>query len=316
MATDNLGMERVFMYDPSSLTTPFRQISATGTRGQFRDMNDAGDVLYHQNDATPRVFLYTHDDQQWHVLPANLGTTRGGEFGSFAGPGGPVVINNNRLIAGNVEVGSTTTAYTYDYATGLTTQIPRYFRSIEINDAGTVVGPGDLKGKGSLTAKAITYNAVGGKKQLTDKNSSATTINEFGQVAGEIHSTSGSSRITDDAFIYDPVAKFWPISTLLQDSTHDIDLWKSQVTLGGAPDIQGISEPLAPGGYPLILGHKLVPGSMFPDGIQRRLGFILKPISSAMSSGLVGGSVPEPTTFFLLILLMLGLLSLLVVHDR
>ena len=150
--------------------------------------------------------------------PAPSGPRAGGAYGSFVGPGGPVALNNNRLIAGNRESGSAT-AYTYDYASGTpgtTTTIPPYFRSIEINDAGTVVGSGDLKGKGAPTIKAITYNAVGGKKQLTDLTSYATAINELGQVAGEVYSTSGSPGTPDDAFIYDPVAKFWRISGLIQ----------------------------------------------------------------------------------------------------
>jgi hypothetical protein len=308
-ATDNLGIKRVFDYDPSNITTPFRQLSTTGTGDQFRDMNESGDVLYRQDGATPTVYLYTHDDQDSHALPSSLGTSFGGDFGSFFGPGGPVALNNNRLIAGNIQ-NSFSTAYTYQFvagATGTTTAIPPHFKAIEINDAGTVVGSGNVKVKGTGAAAAITYNALTGKKQLTDVTSYATAINELGQVAGEVYPTSNGTGIVDDAFIYDPVAKFWRISGLIQDPA-DLALWKNQ-TAGASesPDIQGMSEPLVPGGYPLIVGARNMPGSMFPDGVGRQVGFILTPIGGGMASALVAGSVPEPTSAALLVLALLSL---------
>jgi hypothetical protein len=311
-AIDNYGIQRVFVYDPSNITTPFRQVSAPGTSGQFRDINEAGDVLYRQEGATPRVYLYTHDDQQSYVLPSSLGTTLGGDFGSFFGPAGPVALNDDRLITGNVQSNSSTTAYTYNFATGTTTAIPPNYRAIEINDSGTVAGTGELRSKGSTPAKAVTYNAVGGKKQLTDLTSLATTINDLGQVAGEVITQSPVSA-PDDAFIYDPVAKFWRVSGLIQDPA-DLALWNIQTADGiESPDIHDMSEPLVPGGYPLIVGNKRMRGSLFTDGVARQVGFILKPISSAMSSGLVSASIPEPATF---VLMSIGLVPLVVRRGR
>jgi hypothetical protein len=295
MATDNFGIQRVFVYDPSNITTPFRQLSAPGAAGQFRDMNEAGDVLYRQGGATPNVYLNTHNDQQSHVLPSSLGTS---------GPGGPVALNDDRLMVGNVDH-TVLTAYTYDFVTGTTTAIPPLFRAIEINDSGTVVGHGDLRSRGNPYT-AVTYNAVGGKKQLTDLRSIATTINDSAQVAGEVYATTSPSA-PDDAFLFDPVTKFWRISGLIQDAA-DLALWNSQTAEGTeSPDIQGMSEPLVPGGYPLIAGNKFMPGSLFADGVRREVGFILKPISGAMSSALVSASVPEPATALLVVV---GLLAL------
>jgi hypothetical protein len=303
-ATDNLGIQRVFVYDSSNMTTPFQQLSTTGTGDQFRDMNEAGDVLYRQNGATPGVYLYTYNDQQTTVLPSSLGT---------GGPSGPVAINDDRLMAGNVDH-TVLTAYTYQFvagATSTTTAIPPLFRAIEINDSGTVVGHGDLRSKGNPYT-AVTYNAVGGKKQLTDLRSIATSINNSGQVAGEVYATTSPSA-PDDAFFYDPVAKFWRISGLIQDAA-DLALWNSQTADGTeSPDIQGMSEPLVPGGYPLIVGNKFMPGSLFADGVRRKVGFILKPISGAMSSALVSASVPEPANC---LLLSVGLLPLVVRRGR
>jgi hypothetical protein len=112
--------------------------------------------------------------------------------------------------------------------------------------------------------------------------------------------TQGAPGSPDDAFIYDPVTKFWRMSGLIQDAA-DLALWNNQPGVFDSPDIQGMSEPLVPGGYPLIVGNKPMPGSLFPDGVGRHVGFILKPIGSAMSSALVSASVPEPTSLMLLI---------------
>jgi hypothetical protein len=312
-AIDNFGVQRVFVYDPSNITTPFRQLSTAGTGDQFRDMNELGDVLYRQDGATPRVYLYTHDDQQSHVLPSSLGTTRGGEYGSMVGPGGPVALNDSRLIAGNLESDSNSTAYTYNYVTGTTTSIPRFFRSIEINDSDTVVGPGELRSKGSPSVKAVTYNAIGGKSQLTDLTSWATTINDLGQVAGEVYTTSGTTGSPGDAFIYDPVAKFWRISGMIQDPV-DLALWNNQIAgAAESPDIQGMSAPLESGGYPLIVGNKFMSGSLFADGVRRQVGFILKPITGGTMSALIAGSVPEPTTA---VITTLALVPLFVAQRR
>jgi hypothetical protein len=186
---------------------------------------------------------------------------------------------------------------------------------VEINNGGTVVGRGgELKKTGAGIAKAATYSTVDGKKQLTDKASLATAINDVGQVSGAIYSGSFSADNPDSAFIYDPVAKFWSITNLLQDTSQDIAFWTSKDKFGGhqGPNVQAISEPLIAGGFPLIVGDKLTPGSMFPDGNESRLGFILRPIGGT-ASALSAGSVPEPTSF---LLLTIGLLPPLVARQR
>jgi hypothetical protein len=142
--------------------------------------------------------------------------------------------------------------------------------------------------------------------------SRATTINDAGQVAGEAITTSPVSA-PDDVFIYDPVAKFLRVSGLIQDPA-DLALWNIQTADGiESPDIHGMSEPLVPGGYPLLVGNKRMRGSLFADGIARQVGFILKPISSVMSSALVSASLPEPATF---LLVSIGLVPLVVRRGR
>jgi hypothetical protein len=296
------------VYEPLDTDTPFQPFGGGDVDHdvvfQWRDMNDAGDVLYFENDGTVKFYLYTHDDKRSHQLPLEVHTAGG------PGPSGPIAVNNERLIAGNFVGGSDETAYTYDYVTGAFTSIPPYFRSLEINNEGTVVGRGGaLKGKNTHYVKAVTFNSDDGKKQLTEQISTATAINDAGQVSGQIHNVSGKPNIPDSAFIYDPVTKFWSITDLLQDSTQDIALWKSIDGAFQGPTVGAISEPLVPGGYPLIVGDKLVPGSMFADGVQRRLGFILTPISGGTSSALIAGSVPEPTSLWLLVTIVMPLLA-------
>jgi hypothetical protein len=123
---------------------------------------------------------------------------------------------------------------------------------------------------------------------------------------GEVCTTHGAPGSPDDDFIYDPVAKFWRVSGLIQDAT-DLALWNNQPGVFDSPDIQGMSEPLVPGGCPLTVGNKPMPGSLFPDGVGRQVSFILKPIGSAMSSALKAAAVPEPTA---ILLLAVGLMTL------
>jgi hypothetical protein len=219
---------------------------------------------------------------------------------------GPLTINDNRVIAGNRDGRfSTTTAFVYDYDTSTTTNIPSHFRAIEINNDGTVVGRGSLSARSNTTKTAMSY-ASGVRTSLSNRESEATDINNAGQIVG---------RITDvqpaTGFLHTVGIGFWPLDNLLQDNPQDTSLWFSKDPRDNffqEQQIEAMSEPLS-GGYPVIVGYKQVPGFMFSDGVQRRMGFILRPISSAMSSALTVGSVPEPMGAMLFALAILPLVA-------
>jgi hypothetical protein len=211
---DDLGQNGLFVHDPAS-ATPFQSIMGGFTPIRYRDMNDMGDLLYAQSDGTTvSHYVYTNDDKQSHQLPSSLLRDN-----SLLASAGPVAINGDRLIAGNYEGLSDATAYLYDYGspTGTVTAIPPYFRSVEINDRGTVVGRGLVKTKGGMV-RAVTFNSQDGKKQLTDEVSFATAVNELGQVVGEIGTRQNNSP-GETAFIYDPIDGFWSLHTLLRRRT-------------------------------------------------------------------------------------------------
>jgi hypothetical protein len=134
------------------------------------------------------------------------------------------------------------------------------------------------------------------KTPLSDLSSEAFDINDAGQVAGRINRT---SKTAATPFVYDDATQgFWSLNDLIQDTAQDEFYWNCSWEFDVS--VEAMSEPLS-SGYPVIVGHRLVLGSIFPDGVDRRLGFILTPTSGAMPSALVAGSVPEPASEFLLI---------------
>jgi hypothetical protein len=298
-ALDNSGTRVLYVYDATD-TNRFQPVGVgVGGNIRYRDMNDAGDLLYAEFGSS-NSWLNKHDNQPTVALPTSL--MQAGQYFTT----GPVAINDGLITAGNTAGNSSTTAYVYD--TNTTTNIPKYFRSVEINNAGTVVGLGSLSTKGNPTLVAMKY-ANGVKTPLVSNVASeAFDINDDEQVVGRIDSTTRSSST---AFLYDPNQGFWSLNDLIQDTNQDEAYWLSYGYNDGM-SVQAMSERLS-SGYPVIVGDRTVSGSMFSDGIDRHLGFILTPIGGGMASALVAGSVPEPTSVALLIL---GLLSLVIRRGR
>jgi probable HAF family extracellular repeat protein len=297
-ALDNSGTRVLYVYDPTD-TNPFQPVGVgVGNSIRYRDMNDVGDLLFAEFGSS-NSYLYKHDDQQTVALPTAL--MQSGQCCSA----GPAAVNNDRVIAGNRNGLSQDSPYIYSYTTGLTTNIPKYFHSQEINNDGTVVGKGTLSNKGNptLTATAMKYDG-GVKSQLvSSRNSEAFDINDAGQVVGRIDPASGNSIPT--AFLYDPSQGFWSLNDLIQDTNQDEAYWRNGDS-GVSVSVQAMSERLS-SGYPVIVGDRTVSGSMFSDGIDRHLGFILTPIGGGMASALQAGAIPEPATVALVALALLSL---------
>jgi hypothetical protein len=294
-ARDNSGNRVLFVYDPAD-TPRFQPVGVgVGSRINYRDMNDAGDLLYAKNTSSDS---YLYFDQQTVVLDPAL--KEPSEFGFV----GPQALNNDRVIAGNRDAGFRS-AYVYNYNTDATTNIASLFQANEINNTGTVVGRGSLSNKGNPTLVAMKY-ASGVKTPLTSLSSEAFEINDAGQVVGRINST---NRSIPTAFLYDPndpTQGFWSLNDLIQDTAEDESFWNCSSGLDASLFVKSMSEPLS-SGYPVIAGDRTVLGSMFPDGVDRHLGFILTPISPAMSSALVAASVPEPNSCLLVAIALLSL---------
>jgi hypothetical protein len=305
-AINNLGNRVLFAYDPGD-STPFQPISAGLPLIRYRDMNNQGDVLYAQSDSTiVRNYLYTHDDEQSHQLPSSLWTA-----GGLIPSAGPQTVNDNRIIAGNRDQGLTS-AYVYNYSTNATTNIPASFRSVEINNQSVVAGRGSLSSRGNPTQTAMKY--AGGVKTplVSNRDSEAFDINDVGQIVGRLYDSN-----PDTGFLFDPTSGFWSLNDLLQDNAQDTAIWYSTDNNPNDSffqdiEVEAMSEPLV-AGYPLIAGNKLLPASTFPDGVQRRLGFILTPISGATATSLVAVSAPEPVSLYMI---ATGLLPLLTKRSR
>jgi hypothetical protein len=290
-ATDELGNRVLYVYDAADLT-PFQSVGETIGNIRYRDMNDMGDLLFAEY-GTSNSYLYTHDGQETQ-LPTSLMTAD--QFGTP----GAAAINNDRVIAGNKDGNSFATAYVYDGDT--TTSIASYFQSREINNAGTVVGRGKLSSSRSPKLTAMKYEN-GVKTPLSGLSSEASDINVAGQVAGRINST---GRTAATPFVYDPTQGFWSLNDLIRDTAQDEFYWNCSSEFDFMLFVEAMSEPLS-SGYPVIVGHRTVLGSVFPDGVDRQLGFILMPTSGATSSALVAASVPEPSSCLLVAIALLSL---------
>jgi hypothetical protein len=294
-ATDGSGNRVLYVYDAAD-PTPFKPVGmGIGNHVRYRDMNEMGDLLFAEFSSS-NSYLFTHDGQEIK-LPVSLMTA--GQFFTA----GPAAINNDRVGAGNTGGDSFTTAYVHDINDGTTTSIAKYFQSREINNAGTVVGRGSLSTKGNPTLTAMKYEN-GVKTPLSNVSSEASDINDAGQVTGRINSTNNRSIPT--AFLYDPTQGFWSLNDLIQDTAEDELYWNCVSGFDLSTSVEAMSEPLS-SGYPVMIGHRTVLGSVFPDGVDRQLGFILTPISPAMSSALVAASVPEPSSCLLVTMALLSL---------
>jgi hypothetical protein len=291
-AIDSSGNRVLYVYDPAD-TPRFQPVGVGfGSRISYRDMNDAGDLLFAQNGSS-NSYLYI--DPQTIALDSAL--MQPGDCACI----GPQAVNNGRVIAGNRDLGSTS-SYVHNYITIATTNIASFFEATEINNTGTVVGSGSLSNKGHPIRVAMKY-ASGVKTPLTNLSSDAVDINDAGQVAGRINAT---NRSIATAFLYDPTRGFWSLNDLIQDTAQDEAYWTNGASLSVSLSVQGMSEPTS-SGYPVMVGNRTVLGSMFPDGVARNLGFILTPINSATLSALVAGSVPEPSSCLLLAIALLSL---------
>jgi hypothetical protein len=170
---------------------------------------------------------------------------------------------------------------------------------MEINNDGAVVGRGTLSTRNNATQTAMQYQG-GVRTSLTNRESEATDINNAGQIVGRL-----ADVHPDTGFLHTASIGFRSLDDLLQDNPQDTNLWFSKDNNPNGSffqekQVEATSEPLG-GGFPVIVGDKQVPGFMFADGVQRRMGFILRPIGSAMASALVPGSVPEPASAMLVV---------------